>query len=200
MMKWRRSLEKLMLMNDKWIKKAIENNIIEDGNLKLVQRGVMSYGVSSYGYDVRLESTVKVLRDVYSDIKGKGIIDPKACDEHDWITYDSKEYVIIPPYSFALGYTHEYFRMPSNITGIVFPKSSYARCGLNCLQTVIEAGWEGQITLEFANLTPNAIKLYTNEGCAQILFFEGEQCECTYADRKGKYQGQRGVTLARVSQ
>lgn len=190
-----------MLMNDKWIKDAIQNNIIDNANLNLVQKGVMSFGVSSYGYDVRLAPEIKVMRDVFGNPNHEtGIIDPKDCKEKDWIHINNADgYVLVPPYSFALGYTQEYFNMPSNITGIVFPKSSYARCGLNCLQTVIEAGWCGQITLEFANLTPNPVKLYLNEGCAQVLFFAGEQCEQTYADRKGKYQGQRGITLSKVS-
>lgn len=189
-----------MLMNDKWLKKAIVDDTIEGGQLGLKQYGVMSYGISSYGYDVKLGTTVKIMRNSFDYVQNdNAVIDPKNTREGDWVTYKGiTDSIVIPPYSFALGHTQEYFRMPKNVTGVVFPKSSYARCGLNCLQTVIEAGWEGQITLEFANLTPNGVKLYVNEGCAQVLFFDGEPCEQTYADRNGKYQGQRGVTLAKV--
>ena len=187
-----------MLKSDKWFKDAIKNGIIEGGQTELVRKGVLSYGVSSYGYDIQLENRLKIMRATGGTFD-EGIIDPKDCKVHTWVTCENvREAFILPPYSFALGCSKEYFRMPRNITGIVYPKSTYARCGLICMQTVIEAGWEGQITLEFANVTPNSIKLYPDEGCAQVLFFEGTDCERSYADRHGKYQGQKGITLPRV--
>lgn len=189
-----------MLKPDTWIRTAIEQGIIQNAKPDLIQKGVMSYGVSSYGYDVRLADEVKIMRNCYDFANNREIIiDPKDSKENQWVTHKGlKDRVVIPPYSFALGYTEEYFIMPRDVTGVVFPKSTYARCGLNCLQTVIEAGWAGQITLEFANVTPNPVKLYVGEGCAQILFYDGIPCAQSYADRKGKYQGQRGITLAKV--
>lgn len=182
-----------MLKNDIWIKSQINAGMIDGGEQTLVSRGVLSYGVSSFGYDVTLAGELKIMRST-------SLIDPKAARGAQWEHLEplSDNAYVIPPHSFVLGYSKEYFRLPRNITGLVYPKSTYARCGLNCYQTVLEAGWEGQITLEFANNTPAPIMLYANEGCAQVLFFESEQPCASYADRQGKYQGQTGITLARV--
>lgn len=185
-----------MIKSDKWIKEMALNGMIEPFIPELMRKGVMSYGVSSYGYDLRLGRTFKVFGS--SDT----VIDPKNFDKRiGWnvvVPKDNDE-IIIPPHDFVLGHSVEYIKMPSNVTGLVFPKSTYARCGLVCTQTVLEAGWEGQITLEFANQTNYPIKLYAGEGCAQILFLQSdEQCETSYKDRSGKYQNQTGVTLPKV--
>lgn len=179
-----------MLKNDDWIIRKINEGMLTGASTKLVSKGVLSYGVSSYGYDVTLGDKVRIM-------KAGHVIDPKYPDESQWEEHTGVS-VIIPPHGFALGYSNEYFKLPRDVSGIVFPKSTYARCGLNCLQTVLEASWEGQITLEFANLTPNPVRLYLGEGCAQVLFLGGEPCVRSYADRCGKYQGQMGVTLAKV--
>lgn len=182
-----------MLKNDAWIKAQIPQGMIEGGELGFKSRGVLSYGVSSFGYDVTLSPELKIMRSY-------GVIDPKAAQPAQWDNLEPAwdNVFVIPPHSFALGCSRESFDLPRNITGLVFPKSTYARCGLNCYQTVLEAGWQGQITLEFANNTCAPILIYANEGCAQVLFFEGEAPNESYADRHGKYQGQTGVTLARV--
>lgn len=184
-----------MLKNDKWLRKAIRTGLITDGHPKFVQKGVLSYGVSSFGYDVRLGNELKLL---CSGVR----VNPKVPDETQWcnLALNSAGAFELPPHSFALGCSVEYFRLPKNVTGLVFSKSTYARSGLFCFQTVLEAGWEGQITLEFANVTQMPILLYPNEGCAQVLFLEGESCAKSYADRHGKYQGQTGITLSKVSE
>lgn len=173
----------------------MQDGLICGGAVNLTSKGVMSYGISSFGYDVTLANEVKLLC-------GNKALDPKAPAPDQWTTVSAPAggAITIPPFSFALSYSNEYFKLPRNITGLVFPKSSYARCGLNCFQTVLEAGWEGQITLEFSNTTSLPILLYPNEGCAQVLFLEGEPCKCSYADRHGKYQCQTGITLAKVSE
>lgn len=181
-----------MIINDIGIKNLIKDGCISGATIELKEKGLISYGVSCFGYDLKLGNTLRVMQKAFSTV------DPKNCKEDFFNELKSNDYFIIPPYSLSLSYSTEYFKMPNNVTGIVFPKSTYARCGLNCLQTVIEAGWEGQITLEFVNHTPNEIKLYVGEGCAQLLLFKGEPCEISYADRKGKYQGQTGVTLPRI--
>lgn len=184
-----------MLLNDKQIKMKIRKGLITGGVSSFHTEHVLSYGVGSFGYDLLLAKELLIMRNVSCSI-----VDPKRHDDALWESarlYD-ESYFVIPPYSFALGYSKETFSLPRNTTGVVFPKSTYARCGLVCYQTVLEAGWKGQITLEFANNTPNAVKLYADEGCAQILFFEGEDCGCSYADRKGKYQNQVRITHAKV--
>lgn len=183
-----------MLKSDVWIRLAVRNGIIENGCEQLIKYDGCSYGVSSYGYDVQLSALKK-----YWPLKN-GVMDPKAQDEERWdnVKFNPKlDCWEIPPYAFALGCTVETFHLPRNIAGLVFLKSTYARCGLLCYQTVLEAGWEGQITLEFYNPLPVPIRLY-DSGVAQVLFFEGECGITSYADRKGKYQGQSGITLARV--
>lgn len=152
--------------------------------------GVISYGVSSYGYDVRCSNEFKIFTNINSVI-----VDPKAFDAGSFIDVQS-DTCIIPPNSFALARTVEYFRIPRNILTICLGKSTYARCGIIVNVTPLEPEWEGHVTLEFSNTTPLPAKIYANEGIAQIIFLEAsEVCAVSYRDKKGKYQGQRGVTL-----
>ena len=155
---------------------------------------VISYGLSSFGYDMRVANEFKI----FSASTGQlTVIDPKAIEEKALVDYVGG-YCIIPPNSFALARSVEYFRMPANVTGIVLGKSTYARCGIVTNFTPLESGWEGFVTIEISNTTPVPVKVYANEGVAQCLFFGGEFPLVTYADRKGKYQAQTGITLARV--
>jgi len=154
---------------------------------------VISYGVSSYGYDVRIGREFKI----FTNVAHGGIIDPKQFDDRVAVDHEG-DFVIVPANGFVLARTMEFFNMPRDVTGIVLGKSTYARCGLVCIATPLEAGWSGEVVLEFANTTPTPIKLYAGEGAAQVLFFRGEECETSYADRNGKYQGQRGITLPRT--
>lgn len=154
---------------------------------------LISYGLSSYGYDVRIANEFKVFTNVNSTI-----LDPKNFDTDSFVHIEG-DVCIIPPNSFVLARTKEYFCMPKDVTALVTSKSTYARLGIEVLTTVIEAGWEGEIVLEYANLSPIPAKLYAGEGAAQLLFFRGNvPCNVSYADRKGKYQGQTGITLPKV--
>jgi len=153
----------------------------------------ISYGTSSYGYDVRCSSHFKVFTNINS-----AIVDPKAFDENSFVAMDA-DVCIIPPNSFALASTVEYFRIPRSVLTICVGKSTYARCGIIVNVTPLEPEWEGHITLEFSNTTPLPAKIYANEGVAQVLFLESDEiCGVSYKDRKGKYQGQQGVTLPRA--
>jgi dCTP deaminase len=155
---------------------------------------VISYGLSSFGYDMRVANEFKI----FSASTGQlTVIDPKAIEEKALVDYVGG-YCIIPPNSFALARSVEYFRMPANVTGIVLGKSTYARCGIVTNFTPLESGWEGFVTIEISNTTPVPVKVYANEGVAQCIFFGGEFPLVTYADRKGKYQAQTGITLAKV--
>ena len=155
---------------------------------------VISYGLSSFGYDMRVANEFKI----FSASTGQlTVIDPKAIEEKALVDYVGG-YCIIPPNSFALARSVEYFRMPANVTGIVLGKSTYARCGIVTNFTPLESGWEGFVTIEISNTTPVPVKVYANEGIAQCLFSGGEFPLVTYADRKGKYQAQTGITLAKV--
>lgn len=165
-----------------------ENELIR----KIDEHKVISYGMSSYGYDVRIAPEFKIFTNVNTTV-----LDPKQFDERSFVHYQG-DVCIVPPNSFVLARTIEYFKMPNNITGLVLGKSTYARIGCSCLATPLEAGWEGEVVLEFANTTPIPMKLYANEGAAQVLFFRGAQCKTSYADRGGKYQGQTGITLPKV--
>lgn len=149
-----------------------------------VEKKVISYGLSSYGYDLRLDRKFKVFTNVNT-----GIIDPKEFDDKSFVDQEG-DYVIIPPNSFILGSSMEKINMPDDVTGVVLGKSTYARTGINCIATPLEAGWSGYVTLEFANSTPLPVKMYAGEGCCQVLFFRGNSCMTTYADRMGKYQDQ----------
>ena len=179
-----------MLKNDVWIKQQISQGMILNAAFDFQGKG-LSRGVSSFGYDVTLADDLQYFNG--------DILDPKYVDPEDWMPL--RNYggaVLVPPHALVLGHSIEHFKLPRNITGLVFPKSTYARCGLSCCQTVLEAGWEGQITLEFNNLTSHPVVLYVGEGCAQVLFLSGNDCAQSYADRKGKYQNQTGVTFSKV--
>ena len=173
---------------------ALEHGMIEPfepGQVRTVdERKVISYGTSSYGYDVRCAPAFKVFTNIFS-----AVVDPKAFDERSFVDIEG-ENCIIPPNSFALASTVEYLRIPRNVLTICVGKSTYARCGIIVNVTPLEPEWEGHVTLEFSNTTNLPAKIYANEGVSQILFFEAdEQCETSYRDRGGKYQGQQGVTL-----
>jgi len=152
---------------------------------------IVSYGLSSYGYDFRVAPEFKIFTNVHS-----ALIDPLEIDEQAFV-HKEGPCCIVPPNSFVLTRTLEYFRMPKNVTGLVTSKSTYARSGLHCLTTVIEPGWEGELVLEYANMTPLPIRLHAEMGGGQILFYEGDECDVPY-DRSRKYFGQRGITLPRV--
>jgi len=155
-------------------------------------RPVISYGTSSYGYDIRCAAEFKIFTNINS-----AIVDPKHFDDASFVDVES-DVCIIPPNSFALARTVEYFRIPRNVLTICLGKSTYARCGIIVNVTPLEPEWEGHVTLEFSNTTPLPARIYANEGVAQVLFLESDEvCETSYLDRKGKYQGQRGVTLPR---
>ncbi len=156
-------------------------------------RKLVSYGTSSYGYDIRCAPEFKVFTNIYSTV-----VDPKAFDPKSFVDIES-DVCIIPPNSFALARTVEYFRIPRNLLTICLGKSTYARCGIIVNVTPFEPEWEGYVTLEFSNTTPLPAKIYAGEGCAQVLFFEGSAvCQTSYKDRGGKYQGQVGVTLPKA--
>jgi dCTP deaminase len=158
-----------------------------------VREGVVSYGLSSYGYDIRVADEFKIFTNVYS-----AIVDPKKFDERSMVDFKG-DVCVIPPNSFALARTIEYFRIPRSILTICVGKSTYARCGIIVNVTPFEPEWEGFVTLEISNTTPLPAKIYANEGIAQVLFFDGEDvCEISYADRKGKYQHQQSILLPRL--
>jgi dCTP deaminase len=182
------------LKADGWIRKmALEHGMIEPFVEDQVRQGVISYGVSSYGYDIRVADEFKIFTNVYSTV-----VDPKHFDPQSMVDFKG-EVCVIPPNSFVLARSMETVRMPRDVTGVVLCKSTYIRAGVLIPTTVLEAGWEGVITLEIGNVTPLPAKIYANEGIAQVLFFTGdEMCETSYADRKGKYQHQTGVVLPRV--
>ena len=157
------------------------------------EKRIVSYGTSSYGYDVRCSTEFKIFTNINA-----AVVDPKAFDDSSFIEFEG-DVCIIPPNSFVLARTIEYFRIPRNILTICVGKSTYARCGIIVNVTPFEPEWEGYVTLEFSNTTPLPAKIYANEGVAQVIFFESEEeCEISYKDRKGKYQGQTGVTLPRT--
>jgi len=182
------------LKPDHWIRKmSVEQRMIEpyeDGNYR---KGVISYGVSSYGYDIRVADEFKIFTNVYS-----AIVDPKDFDPRSMVDYKG-EVCVIPPNSFALARTVEYFRIPRGILTICLGKSTYARCGIIVNVTPFEPEWEGYVTLEISNTTPLPAKIYANEGIAQVLFFEGDEvCQTSYADKKGKYQKQQSIVLPKM--
>jgi dCTP deaminase len=182
------------LKPDHWIRKmALEHGMIEPFVDHQVRDGVISYGVSSYGYDIRVADEFKIFTNVYNTV-----VDPKNFDPRSMVDFKG-EVCIIPPNSFVLARTVEYFRIPRKVLTICVGKSSYARCGLIVNVTPFEPGWEGYVTLEISNTTPLPAKIYANEGIAQVLFFEAdEECEVSYADKKGKYQGQQSIVLPKV--
>lgn len=179
---------------DRWIKKmALENKMIEPFEEKQMRNNVISYGVSSYGYDLRVSTEFKIFTNINTTI-----IDPKNFDPASLVDFKG-DVCIVPPNSFVLGRSVEYFRIPENVITVCVGKSTYARCGIITNVTPFEPGWEGFVTLEISNTTPIPAKIYANEGIAQVLFFEGDEpCEISYATKKGKYQAQKGVTLPKV--
>ncbi|MBN1121388.1 MAG: dCTP deaminase [Anaerolineae bacterium] len=182
------------LKADTWIKEMAQNHgLLEPFVEGQTRNGVISYGLSSYGYDIRVANEFKVFTNVHSTI-----VDPKNFDPSAYVDYTG-DICVIPPNSFVLARSVERVRMPRNVSGIVLCKSTYIRAGVLIPTTVLEAGWEGIITLEISNVTPLPAKVYANEGIAQVLFFEGdEECLTSYADRDGKYQDQKGVVLPRI--
>lgn len=175
---------------DHWIKKmALEHKMIEPFIDSQVREGAISYGVSAYGYDIRVSSEFKVFTNIYNSV-----VDPKNFDDKSFVEIDA-DVCLIPPNSFALARTVEYFRIPRNVITLCVGKSTYARCGIIVNVTPFEPEWEGYVTLEISNTTPLPAKIYANEGIAQVLFFESDDvCEVSYADKKGKYQKQVGIT------
>lgn len=182
------------LKPDSWIHKmAVEQKMIEPFIENQVRDGVISYGLSSYGYDIRVADEFKIFTNVYS-----AIVDPKHFDRNSMVDFKG-DVCIIPPNSFALARTVEYFRIPRSTLTICVGKSTYARCGIIVNVTPFEPEWEGYVTLEISNTTPLPAKIYANEGIAQVLFFEGDEvCDISYADRKGKYQNQQTILLPRL--
>lgn len=180
---------------DHWIRKmALEHGMIDPFVEDQVSKGVISYGLSSYGYDIRVSNEFKVFTNVFNSL-----VDPKNFDEKSFVEI-SDEVCVVPPNSFALARTVEYFRIPRNTITVCVGKSTYARCGIIVNVTPFEPEWEGYVTLEISNTTPIPAKIYANEGIAQVLFFESDQeCETSYADKKGKYQKQTGITIPRIS-
>jgi dCTP deaminase len=182
------------LKSDGWIRRmALEQKMIEPFEEGQVRDGVISYGTSSYGYDIRVANEYKIFTNVYS-----AIVDPKHFDPRSMVDFTG-DVCVIPPNSFALARTVEYFRIPKNVLTVCLGKSTYARCGIIVNVTPFEPEWEGFVTLEISNTTPLPAKIYSNEGIAQVLFFEGdEQCEITYAQKKGKYQFQKSIELPKL--
>ena len=188
----------MSIKSDRWIRRMAEGHGMiepfEPGQVRVANgQRIVSYGTSSYGYDVRCAAEFKIFTNINCTI-----VDPKDFDRGSFVDF-SGEVCLIPPNSFALARTVEYFRIPRNVLTICLGKSTYARCGIIVNVTPLEPEWEGHVTLEFSNTTPLPAKIYANEGVAQMLFFESDEvCDVSYADRGGKYQGQRGVTLPKA--
>ncbi len=193
----------MAIKSDKWIRRMAETTGMiepfEPGQVRFLPNGTkaVSWGTSSYGYDIRCATEFKVFTNIHSTV-----VDPKNFDDKSFIDWDAGQHggvCIIPPNSFALARTMEYFRIPRNVLTVCLGKSTYARCGIIVNVTPFEPEWEGFVTLEFSNTTPLPAKIYAGEGCAQVLFFESDEpCEMSFKDRAGKYQGQTGVTLPRA--
>ena len=184
----------MSVKNDRWIRRmALEHEMINPFADRQVREGVISYGVSAYGYDLRVADEFKIFTNVNSTI-----VDPKHFDERSFVEFNGPV-CIVPPNSFALARSVEYFKIPRTVITICVGKSTYARCGIIVNVTPLEPEWEGHVTLEFSNTTPLPAKIYANEGACQFLFLQGnEPCETSYADRAGKYMGQKGVTLPKL--
>ena len=182
------------IKSDRWIKKmSLEHGMIEPFEDRQVRAGVISYGLSSYGYDIRVADEFKVFTNINSTV-----VDPKNFDNRSFVDVKA-DVCIIPPNSFALAKTVEYFRIPRDVLTVCVGKSTYARCGLIVNVTPFEPEWEGYVTLEISNTTPLPAKVYANEGISQVLFFQSDEvCEVSYADKQGKYQKQQGLTLPRL--
>lgn len=191
----------MSIKSDNWIKKmALENGMIEPFASEQVNKDdngerIISYGLSSYGYDIRCKDEFKIFTNI-----NNSHVDPKSFDPSTFVYFKSDK-IIIPPNSFALAVSKEYIRVPSNVLVVCIGKSTYARCGAIINVTPLEPSWEGEITLEISNTTPLPLVIHANEGIAQLMFFESDdQCAVTYADRSGKYMKQRGVTLPKTKE
>ena len=184
----------MAIKSDKWIKKmSLEKDMIKPFIDKQTDESLISYGVSSYGYDIRVSDEYKIFTNV-----NNSIVDPKNFDSKSFVDFKG-DVCIVPPNSFALARSIEYFKIPRNVLTICLGKSTYARCGIIVNVTPFEPEWEGYVTLEISNTTPLPAKIYSNEGLCQVLFFESDEvCENSYKDKKGKYQSQTGITLPKI--
>jgi dCTP deaminase len=184
----------MAIKSDRWIRRmAQEHDMINPFYEKQMRQGVISYGLSSYGYDLRVADEFKIFTNVNS-----AIVDPKHFDEKSFVTINS-DVCIVPPNSFALARSVEYFKIPRDVLTICVGKSTYARCGIIVNVTPFEPEWEGYVTLEISNTTPLPARIYANEGLCQILFFQSDEpCEVSYKDKKGKYQAQKGIVLPKL--
>lgn len=190
----------MSIQPDFWIRKMVKEHAMiepfEESQVRQVKDGqrLVSYGLSSYGYDLRVANEFKIFTNVLNSI-----VDPKNFDEKSFVDIKTNDYCMVPPNSFALARSIEYFRIPRDVLTICLGKSTYARCGIIVNVTPFEPEWEGHVTLEISNTTPLPAKIYANEGLAQVIFLKSsEQCETSYADRKGKYMGQKGITIPRM--
>jgi dCTP deaminase len=182
-----------MLKNDRWIREMAEKGMITPFNREQVAHGMISYGVSSYGYDMRIADEFKIFK-----AETNILVDPKNFSMESFIDFKG-DVCTVPPNSFVLGRSVEYFRIPREVLVICLGKSTYARCGIVINVTPLEPEWEGYVTIEISNTAPLPAKIYANEGIAQILFIEGSEiCERSYADKAGKYQAQKGITPAKI--
>jgi dCTP deaminase len=184
----------MSIKSDRWIRKmAQQHDMINPFTEKQVRSGVISYGLSSYGYDLRVSDEFKIFTNV-----NNALVDPKHFDEKSFVSIQS-DVCIVPPNSFALARSVEYFKIPRDVLTICVGKSTYARCGIIVNVTPFEPEWEGFVTLEISNTTPLPAKIYANEGLCQILFFQSDEpCETSYKDKKGKYQDQQGIVLPKL--
>jgi len=184
----------MSIKSDRWIRRmATEHDMINPFSEKQIREGVISFGLSSYGYDLRVADEFKIFTNVNSTI-----VDPKKFDERSFVGVQT-DVAIIPPNSFALARSVEYFKIPRDVLTICVGKSTYARCGIIVNVTPFEPEWEGFVTLEISNTTPLPARIYANEGLCQILFFQSDEaCETSYKDKKGKYQGQKGIVLPKL--
>jgi dCTP deaminase len=183
-----------VIKSDRWIRQlALEKGMIKPFEERQVRSAVISYGLSSYGYDLRIADEFKIFTNINNTI-----VDPKAFDPLSFVDFQGAV-CIVPPNSFVLGRSVEYFKIPRNVLTLCVGKSTYARCGIITNVTPFEPEWEGFVTLEISNTTPLPAKIYANEGIAQVLFFESDEaCQTSYADRQGKYQGQQGIVLPTI--
>ena len=184
----------MAIKSDRWIRKmAVEHDMINPFSEKQVRDGVISYGLSSYGYDLRVADEFKIFTNVNSTV-----VDPKKFDERSFVSLEA-DICVVPPNSFALARSVEYFKIPRDTLTICVGKSTYARCGIIVNVTPFEPEWEGFVTLEISNTTPLPARIYANEGLCQILFFQSDEiCEVSYKDKHGKYQGQKGIMLPKL--
>lgn len=184
----------MAIKSDKWIRKmSLNSKMISPFEDKQISKKKISYGLSSYGYDIRVTDEYKIFTNI-----NNSIIDPKKFDENSFVNFKG-DVCIVPANSFALARSVEYFKIPRNVLTICLGKSTYARCGIIVNVTPFEPEWEGHVTLEISNTTPLPAKIYSNEGLCQVLFFESdEECETSYKDKKGKYQNQTGITLPKI--